>query len=54
MGYTFDEEMRKKLVEAVKVYEVNPQARAKLNAVIMEIQKPLIDKLNKIRDILNG
>lgn len=52
MGYTFDEEMRKKLAKAVKTYEENSQARAGLNAVIMEIQKPLKDKLDKIREII--
>lgn len=51
-GYTFDEEMREKLAKAVEAYLKDNQARAKLNAVIMEIQQPLIDKLDAIREIV--
>lgn len=53
MGYTWDEEMREKLVEAALKYKENPQARAPLNAIIMEIQKPLKNKLDAIRAVLN-
>lgn len=48
-GYTFNDEIRPKLLEAAREYEANPQSRTKLNAVIMEIQRPLIEKLDKVR-----
>lgn len=53
MAYVFDEETREKLVEAALKYKENPQARAPLNAIIMEIQKPLKDKLDAIQAVLN-
>lgn len=53
MGYYFNDEMREKLVEATKEYEQDKSKRTKLNAIIMEIQKPLKDKLDAIQVVLN-
>lgn len=52
-GYTFDDKMRKKLVKAVKKYEEsNGTNRSDLNSIIMEIQQPVIDVLNKVRELV--
>lgn len=52
-GYTFDAEMRDELVEAVLKYKENIQDRADLNKMIMKIQQPYIDKLDRIKEVLD-
>lgn len=46
-GYTFDQQTRDKLSKAVETKD-----NTTLNKIIMEIQQPVIDKLDQIRAIL--
>lgn len=51
-GFSFDNELREKLVKAALEYQKDPNKRAPLNEIIMEIQKPLKDKLDQVRRLV--
>lgn len=53
-GYNFDKEIRDKVITAVEKYKASklPDDYVILNNLIMEIQKPYIELLDKIRALL--
>lgn len=50
-GYTWDNEMRDTIVKAVVASQKHGDYVA-INKVIMEIQKPFIETIDKIREIV--
>jgi len=50
IGYSFDDEMRNKLITAAKKAEEGDYVA--LNKVIMEIQRPFVELLVKIKELL--
>lgn len=49
-GYTFDEGIRQRIIEASKEAERGDYVA--INKLIMEIQKPYIELLDKIRELV--
>jgi hypothetical protein len=50
-GYTWDNELREKIVKAVIASQKHGDYVA-INKVIMEIQKPFIETIDRIREII--